>query len=203
MVFFGDSLTLRTGVIESPIPARRFSMDYAGTYVDILVKKLLVHYPMALKEYYNMGIGGNKVVDLLGRVDEVIALNPDRVVLFIGQNDANLFSVTEYKNNLKKLLDLFRINGIKVIQLSTTLNPNRNKSKVLDEYDLVIKELCKEYSNYFVDVKSSFKRVSEYNEKNDTPICLFNDDCHMSELGNLLIADIVFDAIIEIEGLKG
>ena len=43
IVFFGDSLTQRTDLNESEHPARRYSLDYAGSYVDILVKRLLIH----------------------------------------------------------------------------------------------------------------------------------------------------------------
>ena len=45
IVFFGDSLTQRTDLNESEHPARRYSLDYAGSYVDILVKRLLIHFP--------------------------------------------------------------------------------------------------------------------------------------------------------------
>ena len=45
IVFFGDSLTCRTDLLDSADPSRRYSLDYAGSYVDILVKRLLIHFP--------------------------------------------------------------------------------------------------------------------------------------------------------------
>ena len=77
IVFFGDSLTHRTGVTQAPNPAHKFNLDYTGSYVDILVKKMLVHYPEVAFEYYNLGVGGNTTVDLLNRVQEVLRLGPD------------------------------------------------------------------------------------------------------------------------------
>lgn len=44
IVFFGDSLTCRTDLLDSADPSRRYSLDYAGSYVDILVKRLLIHF---------------------------------------------------------------------------------------------------------------------------------------------------------------
>ena len=58
IVFFGDSLTQRTDLNESEHPARRYSLDYAGSYVDILVKRLLIHFPQLEFTFYNRGVGG-------------------------------------------------------------------------------------------------------------------------------------------------
>ena len=55
IVFFGDSLTQRTDLNESEHPARRYSLDYAGSYVDILVKRLLIHFQRPLISYCTVG----------------------------------------------------------------------------------------------------------------------------------------------------
>ena len=45
IIFLGDSLTQRTGLLSSTNPAARYGHPYLGNYVDILAKRLLVHYP--------------------------------------------------------------------------------------------------------------------------------------------------------------
>ena len=58
IVFFGDSLTCRTDLLDSADPSRRYSLDYAGSYVDILVKRLLIHFPQLPFTFYNAGWAG-------------------------------------------------------------------------------------------------------------------------------------------------
>lgn len=201
LVFLGDSLTQRTGIIQSSNPSHRFSLDYSGSYVDVLIKRIIVNFPNIQFEYHNKGMGGNTVKDLLGRVQkDVISLHPDYVFLFIGQNDANLLSPDDFKKDLDTLLDIFKSGNLKIIQYSTTPSPgNPGKNMVLDRYDEVIKGLCAEYNNPYVDIKNNFLEVEELNANKDIPLVLFNDGCHMSELGNILIADKVFEAILHLE----
>ena len=89
IVFFGDSLTQRTDLNESEHPARRYSLDYAGSYVDILVKRLLIHFPQLEFTFYNRGVGGDTIRHLLERYSHDVApLHPTMMLLWIGQNDA-------------------------------------------------------------------------------------------------------------------
>ena len=89
IVFFGDSLTCRTDLLDSADPSRRYSLDYAGSYVDILVKRLLIHFPQLPFTFYNAGVGGDTVDRLLARYEQdVLPLSPTMMVLWVGQNDA-------------------------------------------------------------------------------------------------------------------
>ncbi|RAU98103.1 GDSL-type esterase/lipase family protein [Paenibacillus sp. YN15] len=201
IVFFGDSLTRRSGIKDAARLAQRYALDYCESYVDVLLKKMLVRYPGLEVEAYNKGAGGNTAVDLLNRVHrDILKLTPDWVVLFIGQNDAQQgFTVAEYTANLTKLLDLFQEQGIQVLQLSTTPCPNpqrENVNMLLDAYDAVIQELSSRYGNLYVDVKRQFKHIREYNQSAASPVNLFNQGCHFSELGNMLLAELVLDAMI-------
>ena len=71
IVFFGDSLTWG---------------GYGGNYVAELVKLLPKH------EIINSGVGGNTVLNLLNRVDEVLADNPDGIFVMVGGNDSISYS---------------------------------------------------------------------------------------------------------------
>ncbi|MGF7145877.1 hypothetical protein HNQ56_004321 [Anaerotaenia torta] len=70
IVFFGDSLTRRSWMKDTSVIARRYALDYCESYVDILLKKILVRYPELEAEAYNKGVGGDTTVDLLKRVQE-------------------------------------------------------------------------------------------------------------------------------------
>lgn len=59
IVFFGDSLTKRTGRMDSEIPADRYAVSYVESYVDLLVKRLLIHFPQLEFTIYNRGVGGD------------------------------------------------------------------------------------------------------------------------------------------------
>lgn len=195
IIFLGDSLTCRTGVTASAFPARKFQFDYSGSYVDILLQKILVHYPKLEIEAYNKGQGGNTVVDLIARVQQdVLDLHPNWVVLSVGANDCKKYSKDEFKLNLVQLLDLVKEKNIKVVHLSTTpANDNEQKNEILREYDEIIRDLCNHYGNIYIDLKVKFMKVMEYNRTAKFPIVLFNGGPHMSYLGNLLIADTIFE----------
>lgn len=81
IVFLGDSLTWG---------------GYGGNFVEELRPLLPEH------ELINMGEGGNTVLNLLRRLDEVLALKPDAVFVMIGGNDAISFiqpgTRTYYRN---------------------------------------------------------------------------------------------------------
>ena len=91
IVFFGDSLTCRTDLLDSADPSRRYSLDYAGSYVDILVKRLLIHFPQLPFTFYNAGVGGDTVDRLLARYEQdVLPLSPTMMVLVCGWKIATI-----------------------------------------------------------------------------------------------------------------
>ncbi|MCB9450834.1 MAG: hypothetical protein H6672_05310 [Anaerolineaceae bacterium] len=71
LVFMGDSLTWG---------------GYGGNFVDEVAQLLPAH------EVINAGIGGNTVINLLARLDDMLALEPDGVFVMTGGNDAISYS---------------------------------------------------------------------------------------------------------------
>lgn len=198
VVFFGDSLTHRTGVIENPNINRRYPVDYFGSYVDILLKKILIHYPGLDLNVWNKGVGGDTTEKLLNRVEsDVIDMGADWVVLFIGANDSKRFSPEEFKANLTSLLSIFRENDVRVVHLTAprALSDPNNRNTVFERYDEMIKALSIEFQTLLVDLGPAFERILEHNASDATPIALQNDGCHFSEMGNMLLADLVFDVL--------
>ena len=116
----------------------------------------------------------------------------------MGQNDAKKYGSEEFENYLRQVLDELRGNQVEVLQLSTTPHPGEDrKNQSLAVFDRIIEKLCNEFSNHFIDVKTPFEKIQAYNESAGRPIQLFSDGCHMSALGNQLLADLVFNALTD------
>lgn len=198
VVFFGDSLTCRSGAVYGADLRKHFGENYIGSYVDILMKRILVNFPDANLLFWNKGSGGNDVPALLERVDrDVVALKPDTVVLWVGQNDAKGFSASEFERNLRKLTSLLYEAEIRLVHLSTTPFPNNaEKNKVLDSYDPIIRKVAGENGNLYVNLKERFNLVMASNVGSKNPIELFTSGPHLSELGNILVADAVFESLV-------
>lgn len=81
ITFLGDSLTWG---------------GYGGNFVKEVASRLPQH------EIINAGIGGNTVVNLLRRLDAVIAQKPDGVFVMVGGNDAISYSQPDSRPYYKK-----------------------------------------------------------------------------------------------------
>jgi lysophospholipase L1-like esterase len=197
IVFFGDSLTFRRNVVFSAGLPKRFGDGYTGSYVDVLLKRILVNFPENRLLIWNNGESGNDVPALLERVEpDVLALKPDWVVLFVGQNDAKQYDAAAFDRNLRKLGAVLQKAEIRTVHLSTTPFPGApEKNALLDGYDPVIRAVAEERGAPYVDLKGRFKRVMDCNAGAKHPVGLFTSGPHLSELGNILVADAVFDAV--------
>jgi lysophospholipase L1-like esterase len=71
IVCLGDSLTW---------------VGYGGSYYTELVKRMPEH------QFINAGEGGNTVINLLRRLDDVLSHQPDAVLLMVGGNDSISYS---------------------------------------------------------------------------------------------------------------
>lgn len=194
IVFFGDSLTWRTDLNESAIPARRYQLDYSGSYVNILTKRLLVHFPELEFTFYNCGVGGDTIRHLLERyARDVLPLKPTLMILWIGQNDAKNWEPERFAKGVRCLLEWCRQDQIRVVALTTSAHRSHQKMLALDQADEILAQICGEFDVGLVDVKTPMRKVMEYNRQAEYPIQLFTTGSHLSELGNMLIADAVFD----------
>lgn len=197
IVFFGDSLTKRTGRMDSEIPANRYAVSYVESYVDLLVKRLLIHFPQLEFTIYNRGVGGDTVLNLLERYQkDVLPLKPTLMFLWIGQNDAKNFDDSRFQKGVSCLLEWCRQDNIRVVLLSTSAHRDEHKMVFLERADRILLSLSQEYQVDYVDVKTPMLAVMEYNRSSQHPIMLFTDGSHLSELGNMLIADTVYDYLV-------
>lgn len=77
-------------------------------------REVLFPFPVAI---HNLGVGGNCTADMLGRVPQLTALEPDLVVVLLGCNDLPRYAdgnpgirqpLEAYSANLMRILDLAR-----------------------------------------------------------------------------------------------
>ena len=120
IVFFGDSITEWGRDKSNP--------DSLGHgYVSIVAADLLDRSPELGLHFYNRGVGGDKVQDLLNRVDDCLSCQPDAVILMVGINDVwhlvgkDSFASQEeqqrFENVYRQLLQALKQAGIERILL--------------------------------------------------------------------------------------
>ena len=202
VVFLGDSIT-EAGE----------SKEGDGTYKGFITSlKEDVGQDM---ELINKGIGGNKVSDLLLRYkQDVLALKPDIVFIYIGINDVwhkydwgTGTDIDVFENGLRKIIVDIKTKGTKIILCTPTvigensgefrLNNNFKDidtmdimNKDLDAFSDVIRNLSSEFTIELLDFRKKFKDyISENNTKNLSKGILTYDGVHLNNQGNKLIAD--------------
>ncbi len=189
VIFFGDSIT-QAGVQPGGYIMRIDSMCTAA----------------GLKESYDFigaGISGNKIYDLYLRIeDDVLAKNPDMVLIYIGVNDvwhkatsgtgtdADKFTKF-YQAVIKKLKD----KNIKVVlctpaAIGEKTDFSNSQDGDLNEYSKIIRGLAEKNGLPVVDLRKTFL---EYNLKNNPENkdrgILTTDRVHLNAKGNQLVAD--------------
>lgn len=195
IVFFGDSIT--------DCGRNRDDVASLGNgYVKILADKLLPIYPDTDIELINKGISGNEVGDLLARVEEdVIALNPDAVVIMIGINNVihkfkngKELDLKVFESELCTLLTKLKNAGIVVIFLEPFLLPAPDKlrmRKLFNQELKIIDRVASEICDEFVAYDEMFNGIAE-----SIPYTEYSEDgVHPTHRGSRLIADTAIKAI--------
>lgn len=195
VIFFGDSIT-QAGV-------------QPGGYIMRIDSMCTV---AGLKESYDFigaGIGGNKIYDLYLRMeDDVLAKNPDMVLIYVGVNDvwhkatsgtgtdADKFTKF-YQAVIKKLKD----KNIKVVlctpaAIGEKTDFSNSQDGDLNEYSKIIRGLAEKNGLPVVDLRKTFL---EYNLKNNPENkdrgILTTDRVHLNAKGNQLVADEMWKLI--------
>ena len=200
IVFFGDSLTCRTDLLDSADPARRYSLDYAGSYVDILVKRLLIHFPQLPFTFYNAGVGGDTVDRLLARYEQdVLPLSPTMMILWVRTNDAKALCEERFcaaaAPFAAKLPSGPHPNG-RPFHLCPPQPPKDARARAHRLHPPAAK---RRVWLPYIDVKAPMVHLMQQDRQREWQIQLFTTGSHLSELGNLLVADTVFEQLKERE----
>jgi lysophospholipase L1-like esterase len=196
IVFFGDSIT-QAGAGPNGYITK--------------IKKTLQDKGMASQyELIGAGIGGNKVYDLYLRMDDdVLAKNPDVVVIWVGVNDvwhkASSGTGTDadkFEKFYSAIIKKLQAKNIQVVLCTpSTIGEKTDYSNQqdgdLNNYSNIIRKLAKANNCKLIDLRTDFR---EYNLKNNPQNkesgILTTDRVHLNEKGNAFVAERMMEALI-------
>jgi lysophospholipase L1-like esterase len=195
IVFFGDSIT-QQGAGK-------------GGYIDLIQTNVNTKGLQNDWELAGAGIGGNKVYDLYLRMeDDVLAKNPDVVVIYVGINDvwhkASSGTGTD-KDKFEKfyiaIIKKLQAKNIKVFVCTPSvigeLKDSRNQQDGdLNAYADVIRNLAKTNNCPLIDLRNAFINYdAQNNAENKDRGVLTTDRVHLNPAGNTLVAAEMMKAL--------
>jgi lysophospholipase L1-like esterase len=202
VLFLGDSITDAGGI------GRDWSADaFDGPgWLSRISRDVAAHPDLQLK-LVNRGIGGNRVPDLLARLQtDVLDADPTVVVLYIGIND--VWHTTSgagtdedaYTQGLAQLVRTLRDAGIRVLLCTpTVIGEKRDGENDLDDllarYTAISRRTATELDVPVCDLSTAFRTwLTRHNQGNVATGLLTTDGVHLTDEGNRLLADTVVEA---------
>ena len=185
IVFFGDSIT-QAGI--GP-----------GGYIDRLKKVM----PADQYELIGAGIGGNKIYDLFLRMDDdVLAKQPDVVVIWVGVNDvwhkATSGTGTDpdkFVRFYEAVVKKFQAANVRVVlctpaAIGEKTDMTNQQDGDLNQYSVFIRDIAKRYNLPLIDLRKAFQDYDlQNNADNKDRGVLTTDRVHLNEAGNQFVAD--------------
>lgn len=196
IVFFGDSIT-QAGVKP-------------GGYIYVMDEMLKAKNLGDQYELIGAGIGGNKIYDLYLRMeDDVLAKNPDVVVIWVGVNDVwhkatsgTGTDADKFEKFYNAVVKKLKAKNIKVyLTTPSTIGEKTDNSNQqdgdLNQYSNIIRRIATANNCGLIDLRKSFL---EYNIKNNTANkdagILTTDRVHLNEAGNKFVAEQMLKVIL-------
>ena len=189
IVFFGDSIT-QAGANK-------------GGYIQRIDSMLKVSGKNSGYELIGAGIGGNKIYDLYLRMEEdVLAKNPDIVVIWVGVNDVWHKRTSGTGTDPDKFLRFYnavikklRDKNIKVMLCTpAAIGEKTDFTNELDgdlnKYASFIRDLATKNDCGLIDLRKSFLDYNlKHNAANKESGILTTDRVHLNEKGNQFVAE--------------
>ena len=187
IVFFGDSITELGAKPDGYINLIRNELRKKGSDAEII----------------GAGISGNKVPDLLARVDrDVLSHKPTTVFIYIGINDVWHYflsvgkgtPIDEFDRGLRQLTSQILRSGSKVILCTPSVigekkHPGNPHDDMLDEYADITRRIAKDMNLPLCDLRKAFIGYEEtHNTANAEKGILTVDGVHLTSEGNRLVA---------------
>jgi lysophospholipase L1-like esterase len=195
VVFFGDSIT------QAAVNPTGFITKMKNTLAE---KGQAAQYDLI-----GAGIGGNKVYDLYLRMEtDVIAKNPDLVVIFIGINDvwhkASSGTGTDadkFEKFYTAIINKIKEKNAKIILCTPPAIGERTdfsnaQDGDLNRYSQIIRDLAKKNNLPVCDLRKAFRDYNlANNPENKESGILTTDRVHLNEKGNQLVTDQLWPII--------
>ena len=195
VIFFGDSIT-QAGVQPKG-------------YISVVKELAATEGQTDNFEFIGAGIGGNKIYDLYLRMDDdVLAKNPDVVVIYVGVNDVwhkSSFGTGTDPDKFEKfynaVITKLKAKNIKVILctpacIGEKTDHSNQQDGDLNRYSNIIRSIASKNNCPLVDLRKLFL---DYNLKNNPDNkefgILTTDRVHLNETGNRFVAEAMWAAV--------
>jgi lysophospholipase L1-like esterase len=198
IVFFGDSITEQG--------------DQRIGFISIIKDFIRAKDEEEKYDVFGAGIGGNKVADLLQRVDkDVLARGADVVVIFVGVNDAwhkrligRITPYDEFERDYKALIKKLTEAEIKIIVCTPAVIGEKARGtneldEELENYCAIIHSIAEDDKLTLVDLRKSFLAYNIENNSEDRGAHILTmDGVHLNDKGNELVAREIWNVLKEI-----
>ena len=195
VIFFGDSITQ--------------AAVQPGGYIIRIDSMCKLEGKADSYEFVGAGISGNKVYDLYLRMEnDVLAKNPDVVLIYIGVNDVwhKTTSGTgtdpdKFERFYQAIIDKLKAKGIKVIlctpaAIGEKTDFSNPQDGDMNQYSTIIRNIASKNGLPLVDLRKAFLNYDlKNNPENKDRGILTTDRVHLNPAGNQLVADEMWKAI--------
>ena len=218
LALFLSLMTIQSGLAQSRIVFLGDSITEAGVnpggYVTLVADSLRTLD--AEIEVLGAGISGNKVPDLLARLDEdVLAHEPTHVVIYIGINDVwhhfEFDHVTgtdpeTFEEGLGELIDRVEESGAAVLLCTPSVIGEDTESDAevnlrLAEYAQLSRGIAQEKNVHLCDLRASLEAyLVEQNQDKVYDGILTTDGVHLNAAGNRFVANFMIQELQSVLG---
>lgn len=214
ILFQGDSITDGN---RYRLPEQEWDKNHqiGHSYAYIISGLLGARYPEKDYAFYNKGISGNRIVDLLGRVHQDVTLvKPDLLSLLVGVNDLlseDFIGRSTDPSLFRALYALFleqvceTLPEVKLIVMEPFLLPGNHLADSVDyrenrlaPYQQAAKDVAADFSAVYVPLQDRFNALCA---KRD-PMYWLWDGVHPTEAGHAVVADAWLKAAAPMLGIE-
>ncbi len=199
IIFFGDSIT-QAGVKP-------------GGYITRIQDMINKQGKGEEYELIGAGIGGNKIYDLYLRMDEdVLAKNPDIVVIYVGVNDVwhkRSFGTGTDADKFEKfynaVISKLQAKNIRVVLCTPAAIGERTDSSNEQDGDLnfysgIIRRIAAKNNLPLIDLRKGFIDYNlKSNMENKESGILTTDRVHLNDTGNQFVAEEMWKVLSKIQ----
>jgi len=195
VIFFGDSITQ--------------AAVQPGGYIIRIDSMCKAEGKAANYEFVGAGVSGNKVYDLYLRMEnDVLAKNPDVVLIYIGVNDVwhKTTSGTgtdpdKFERFYQTIIDKLKAKSIKIVlctpaAIGEKTDFSNPQDGDMNQYSTIIRNIASKNNLPLVDLRKAFLNYDlKNNPENKDRGILTTDRVHLNPAGNQLVADEMWKAI--------
>ena len=197
ILFQGDSITDAGRDKSDP-------HDLGNGYPKYASAMIADAYPELELEFFDLGISGNRSIDLLGRMEkDILEIDPDIVSIMIGVNDVwhrhshgREMSDEQFEANYREILDAIKEKThAKILLISPFLLYAPDKEIMRAEVEsilAIVKRLAEEYADAYLPLDEKFAQALS---EAPTPDFYSGDGVHPNAEGAAFIGELYLHTV--------